>query len=40
MWPCEKEGGAPTNINRNRFLNDFMDSNHLIDIGFHNSSFT
>ncbi|KAK9924904.1 hypothetical protein M0R45_033245 [Rubus argutus] len=40
LWSCEKEGGAPWNINRNRFLKDFMDSNNLIDVGYHGSSFT
>ncbi|KAK9938568.1 hypothetical protein M0R45_015297 [Rubus argutus] len=40
MWSFEKVGGAPWNQNRNKFLNDFVASNNLIDIGFKGTSFT
>ncbi|KAK9904636.1 hypothetical protein M0R45_000528 [Rubus argutus] len=40
LWSFEKDGGAPWNSLRNRYLKAFIYSNGLIDIGFKGSSFT
>lgn len=39
-WSHEKEGGAPWNPRKRRFLIDFMESNSLADLGFSGQCFT
>lgn len=40
LWNFEKEGGAPWNPRRRRYLLEFMESNSLIDLGFSGQCFT
>ncbi|KAB2599005.1 hypothetical protein D8674_039706 [Pyrus ussuriensis x Pyrus communis] len=40
IWDHEKSGGVEVLYNRPRFLEEFMSSSQLLDLGFHGSSFT
>lgn len=40
LWNFEKQGGAPWNPRRRRYLLEFMESNSLFDLGFSGQCFT